>query len=372
MSLRSWLNKHASGGPPRAERRPVPGLAAFHKSGKDGSEMSRDGIKDISASGVYLLTSERWQPGELIPLTLQKLGPLEMGAENQATVFAKAVRWGKDGVALSFILPRDIDFDLWQSPLNSVADQPEPEEILREFRMAEALAFLNRICPLSTREMAQFFRNGLGDSRVENAVEIALKAGRMLGAVPGAYRMKAPPQMVLQILENGSWADDDRARQLWAGLLSTTCTNEGEDESNLIFVGPLSQLTSNHVRILSAACTRATKVVSESGSITAEPLICPMEEVVVITGTRDIAKIDRDIAHLYLVGLLEKGNRSLALLPIDQANITPTSLGLELFARCSGHRGTPRDFYDVAPGGADVLADQQPGIAPDETTNSGG
>jgi hypothetical protein len=334
--------------------------------------MLRDGIKDISASGVYLVTSERWQPGELIPLTLQKAGPLEEGAENQATVFAKAVRWGKDGVALSFILPKDIDFELWQSPLNSVADQPEPEEILREFRMAEALAFLSRICPLATKEMGQFFRNGLGTSRVENAAEIALKAGRMLGSVPGAYRMKAPLRMVLRILEDGAWADDDRAQQLWGGLLSTTCTKEGDDESNLIFIGPLSQLTSNHVRILSTACSRATKVVSESGSISAEPLVCAMEEVVAITGTRDIAKIDRDIAHLYLQGLLEKGDRSLALLPIDQANITPTSFGLELFARCSGHRGAPRDFYGVISGGAPGIADGQPGLEPDETTNSGG
>jgi hypothetical protein len=33
----------------------------------------------------------------------------------------------------------------------------------------------------------------------------------------------------------------------------------------------------------------------------------------------------------------------------QEANLTPTALGLELFARCQGHRGAPHDYYAAQP-----------------------
>ena len=97
-----------------------------------------------------------------------------------------------------------------------------------------------------------------------------------------------------------------------------------------------------------------------------------MDEVVKIAGSRDISKVDRDLGHLYLVGLLEKRTRGAALLPIDEANITPTSFGLELYARCNGHHGALQDFYtrrlhrrtrdrrSIAPPNAEPTAGESP------------
>ena len=60
---------------------------------------------------------------------------------------AKAVRWDNHGVAISFVLPAGADLRLWQSPLKSAAEQNEPEDILREFRVSQAISFLSRISP---------------------------------------------------------------------------------------------------------------------------------------------------------------------------------------------------------------------------------
>jgi len=46
--------------------------------------------------------------------------------------------------------------------------------------------------------------------------------------------------------------------------------------------------------------------------------------------------------------LLVKRNRSKFFSLIHEADIAPTNLGLQLYARCNGHRGALEDFYNVA------------------------
>ena len=91
-SLSSWLHTSDRQTRKRAERRPAPGLAAYHRSGPN---FMLDKIKDISSTGLYLLTQERWLPGEVVSLTLQKEGPPERNSARRAAVQARAVRWGK-------------------------------------------------------------------------------------------------------------------------------------------------------------------------------------------------------------------------------------------------------------------------------------
>ena len=61
------------------------------------------------------------------------------------------------------------------------------------------------------------------------------------------------------------------------------------------------------MRILTVVCTRATKVLLESGAIYAKPLDCKIDELTVITGSRE-SQVERDIDRLSSLGLLEKRN----------------------------------------------------------------
>ena len=97
---RSWLDRWWSPDPRKAPREPAFGLAAYYWT---GSTPEPHDIKDISSTGLYLVTEERWYPGTLILMTLALKGGEEC-AERSIAVHSRAVRWGADGVGLQFVL----------------------------------------------------------------------------------------------------------------------------------------------------------------------------------------------------------------------------------------------------------------------------
>jgi hypothetical protein len=99
---RSWLERWWSPDPRRAPRDPLPGLAAYYWN---GSAPEPHGIRDISSSGLYVVTEERWYPGTLVLMTLQRTDCGEEVEERSIAVQSRAVRWGNDGVGLKFVLP---------------------------------------------------------------------------------------------------------------------------------------------------------------------------------------------------------------------------------------------------------------------------
>jgi len=79
-----------------------PRLAAYDSS---GAALSVQGIRDISASGLYLMTDERWPLGTRVALTLQKTDAPEETAQPPVVVQLRVTRWGGDGIALAFVQP---------------------------------------------------------------------------------------------------------------------------------------------------------------------------------------------------------------------------------------------------------------------------
>jgi PilZ domain len=330
----------------RSERRASPDLAAYHWVGAHAKQAP---VRDISSTGVFLLTQEHWTPGDTVSLTLQRRGPLEGNFDRRVVVQAKAVRSGEDGIGMCFVLPVGMDLHLWESPLKSAAEQTEPEDILREFRMAGALAFLRRISPAAIDEVERLLREGLSNFRVASAMEIALTAERILSFGPAPERMRSPASLVLRILEEGSWADAESTQHLWAGLLATSCSLSGTDDSNLIFVNLLCQLTSTHVRILTATCAKATKFVAGVERISSRPITLTARDMLRITGSRDLIRVHRDLEYLSDVGLLTSVVKTQSFSPIEGTEIAPTNLGMQLFARCSGYRAATHEFYGDPP-----------------------
>jgi hypothetical protein len=356
-SLRSWFEKafpHEEPKQSRAERREVPGLEAVHWT---GSCPGLDIVRNISATGMYLVTRERWQEGEINPVRLVYPELPDDSPERQVTIQTRAVRCGEDGMGLSFVLPDNMDLWLWKGD-----GLIEPEEILSEFRLARSLAFLRRICPSATHELKLLFREGLSNLRTANLIAITNRAEIMLAAERDSDRLRAPESVVLTIVKNGSWAEDQSTQQLWAGLLTTACTLMGDDESNLPYLDLLSEMATIDARLFVEACTRTHKIFAPSGAVSAEPLICTSQDLIEIAGAHDLMKIDRNIFQLAILGLFEPRVKPKYFSFDQNANLSPTALGLELFARCQGYRGAPQDFYAAqakiaAP--ADAKSDEQ-------------
>jgi Flp pilus assembly protein TadG len=62
-------------------------------------------IRNISATGFYLLTRERWHPGTLVTMTLQRTDGTKENSDTEQyiSVLSKVVRVGQDGVGLMFV-----------------------------------------------------------------------------------------------------------------------------------------------------------------------------------------------------------------------------------------------------------------------------
>ncbi|HVC46569.1 MAG TPA: PilZ domain-containing protein [Terracidiphilus sp.] len=321
----------------------TPQLAAYHWA---GAAFRQESVYNISSTGLYLQTDQRWEPGEVVSLTFQRKGPPEKDAPRRIAVEARAVRCGNDGVGMSFVLPTGMELHFWESPLKSASEQTEPEDILSEFRLAGAISFLRHLCPSAEAELRGFLREGLSNYRAMSAIDITLRAQQLLALSANVDEMRASPRVLLRILQDGSWSDTESIQHLWAGLLATACTPGGDDESNLTFINLLSQLTPGHIRLLAAACTRSSKVLTGAGKISSRPVACSTQELMRVTGLRDSIRIDRDIEFLSDLGLFMSRIKT-AFFSAEDAKIAPTSLGLLLYARCNGFRGTPQDFYGV-------------------------
>jgi len=104
-SLRSrfkhWLNPGSSPSDRRGTtRRYVPGMVAHYFT---GGAPKPNNVADISMSGMYLLTDDRWMPGTIIQMTLQK--PCAHGERKQSiNVLSRIIRRGSDGVAAEFVM----------------------------------------------------------------------------------------------------------------------------------------------------------------------------------------------------------------------------------------------------------------------------
>ena len=328
----------------RAERRQSPSLAAYHWK---GAYPRLNSVRDISCTGAFLLTQERWEPGEVFSLSLQRSGPPEK--ENAFSVQAKAVRWDDEGVAVSFMLPAGADLRLWQSPLKSAELQNEPEDILREFRVAQTISFLTRIAPETSASASRLLHEELSNYRLENAIEIARKAERMLGAAVHEDHLRALPEVVMRIVEAGSWASDEKwMLQFWAGLLAASCSSTGDDKSASAFVDLLSQLKVLHMRILSAVAAKSSKVSGGQGTMYTRPLKWNAADLMKFSGSSDLIKLDRELNYMADIGIIAPREKSAFFQQMTDTTIALTNLGLQLYARCNGHRGTTQNFYGIA------------------------
>jgi hypothetical protein len=92
--------------------RPAPGpnpapLAAqaidcAYRISADGAAHKIDAIRDLSTSGIYLVTRDRWPVGAEVKMSLQPIGRSDAHTLGPVTVRMKVTRWGSDGVGLEF------------------------------------------------------------------------------------------------------------------------------------------------------------------------------------------------------------------------------------------------------------------------------
>ena len=210
-----------------------------------------------------------------------------------------------------------------------------------------AAAFLGRICLPGAEELGLLFRDRVTYWRGIQASKIAEKAERKLKSQPENEHVHAHPRLVGMAIEHGSWVDADEVQEMWAGLLASSCTKDGKDESNLMFMNLLAQLTTSQARMLSYGCEKSEKRLDSSGLII-DPVgvYVTMAELVSIAGIDDVNRLDRELDHLRTLGLLSIGLFRDPGGP-TAGDLAPTSLGLQMYVRCQGYTGPPGNYFSL-------------------------
>lgn len=99
---KNWLQRLFSPDPPeprKEARGALSGLVAYFFT---GDTPAAHGVRDISLTGLYVFTKERWYLGTIVRMTLSDV--LRHAPDWSLTVNARVVRWGNDGVGLQFVL----------------------------------------------------------------------------------------------------------------------------------------------------------------------------------------------------------------------------------------------------------------------------
>lgn len=204
-----------------------------------------------------------------------------------------------------------------------------------------ASAFLSRICLPAAEEFGLLLKDKVSGWRSKNAVKIANKAQTLLDGQINNTILHAHPRIVYAAIENGSWAEDDFMQNLWAGLLASSCTETGKDESNLILVNLLSQLTTSQALLVSHICQNCKTFQTKAGWIASQPFYMELEELIAVMKTSDIYQIDRELDHLRGMELISSGFSS----EHTKADVTPYPLCLNLYVRSQGYIGNPSDYF---------------------------
>jgi hypothetical protein len=98
---KKWTAQSSAPDRRSARRKRWPRLVAYDSA---GGVLEVHGVKDMSASGLYLMTEERWPLGARVTMTLQRTDGVEDNPRNNTiSVQLRVVRWGADGVGLSFM-----------------------------------------------------------------------------------------------------------------------------------------------------------------------------------------------------------------------------------------------------------------------------
>jgi hypothetical protein len=140
-----WINKlFSSRERRRAERQSTPDLQAHYWNGGSPAE---HGVRDISTTGLFLLTEERWYPGTLVIMTLQKKDQPESDTDRAIAVQSKAVRWGDDGVGLEFVALDKHDPRRGLSVMAEGADRKTLDRFLEGFRIDNGRVTIKYVVP---------------------------------------------------------------------------------------------------------------------------------------------------------------------------------------------------------------------------------
>jgi len=221
-------------------------------------------------------------------------------------------------------------------------------EKVTDVAVDKAASFLTLICRPAAEEYGLMLRDKVKIQRQINAVNLVLKAEKKFKSLGMPKHFHANPRLVSRIIEEGSWIDDEGLQEMWAGLLTSSCSANGKDDSNLLFINYLSQITSLQAKVLNYGCTINPMALNNDGEVwpdirKAGRIRVSHAEIIDVLKEDNLDRIALEFAYLNKMGLLAFTFGS----DVKEAktHVYPTYLGVSLYVRCQGFTRSAAEYY---------------------------
>ena len=173
--------------------------------------------------------------------------------------------------------------------------------------------FLAKICMPAAEEFGLLIKDRIRYWRLNNVIKMIEFSKNKLDFNNDNSNLRVNPRIGIEIIDNASWQDDDTILKMWSGLLVSSTDENGNDDSNLIFINLLKTLTRIQCRILNYMCENSEVKFDKNGLIHSDSKIeISIQKLFEITSIRDISRLDREIDHMNSLNLfLAKKKRTL-------------------------------------------------------------
>jgi hypothetical protein len=204
------------------------------------------------------------------------------------------------------------------------------------------LELLEAICKPAAEEVGFILRDKLRIWRLNNITPILQEAERMIRKRGSLDNLKGHPRIAVKVVEEGSLVEDPDLQKMWAGILASSFTKDGTDETNLIFVNILAQLSSSQAKIIKLPFTEGKYKAYQHDGTEYTDVEKERSDLLSYTGLPNWGVLKRELDHLCSLGLVyyqlkSSPQRTLVSIHYYEA-------ALRLYARCQGHTGSLQQF----------------------------
>lgn len=210
-------------------------------------------------------------------------------------------------------------------------------------------SFLEIVFKPGLEELGYLMKDEVRYWRLNNILRMLNKAQGKLGFDGKELNLTANARVGLSIMEECSSVDNEELQELWAGLFVSSCTPDGKDDSNMNFVDVLRRMSTVEAKIMDYACKNCKKTLYPNKLIAAKRLKVSFDDLVQITGTDNIYRLDSELDHMRSIELLSSeafisGGFTASDKKLD-ANITPSPFALNLYFRTHSSGINPIKFW---------------------------
>lgn len=231
--------------------------------------------------------------------------------------------------------------DEFDDPLGVKEALVESSKIVAEHGSGTIFGLIKSICGGAAEEFGYLLHDQVKFYRAKNLNRLAERYMELGISSAGEI---ASPRVAMQLLEAASWVEDDELIKMWAGLLGSSLSRDGKDDSNLVFTDLLRKMTVLQARIL-AYVNGSCEVIFKDGIIWSNTYrTLPAVALVNAVGCDDLMRLDREIDYLRSLDII-RGTFDIGAKPLT-VSLSPSPLGLQLYARSNGFKDVQLFYRD--------------------------